>query len=306
MRVDWKRCPLCGDTQEGKCRWALYGGYRRVVCENTNKVIDLNLNFEKYENWPEIAGYISNNISSGSTISEYLPRELEPYEVPIDEITSKIPKKMDQLYTLLSYMERNLKNVFLTEPLNIPPYVVYCENEDEVSGHFETLVDLGYIKGGDYWYCLTARGLEKIEELRKSNKDSNKVFIAMGFNTRYSELIRNAVKKGCIGLDLVAESVDEKEYVGDINDRIISEINRSRFVVADYTGNNYGVYYESGYARGRGIIVIETCNRMWLNDDDDFGVPHKLHFDVEHRNMIMWKDEDDLCAKVRDRIGSLL
>ena len=307
MDINWEKCFLCGDNGDHNCHMRGYGADFEAYCENTNKKIYLNVNFEKYTDiWPEIAGYISNNVPSGTRIAEYSEGLLESNEMLIPDIIKKIPKKMDQLYTLLNFLEGKLKNIFSVEYMSIPPYLVYCDNEYEVEGHIGTLKDLGYVKVSD-WHecCLTAKGLEKLEDLRKSNKDSNKVFIAMKFDTEYSESIKNATKKGCGEIGLVAESVDEKKYVGDVNDRIISEINKSKFVVADYTLNNSGVYYESGYARGRGITVIETCNKTWL-DSVDNGIKNKLHFDVEHRNMIMWKDEGDLCAKVRDRIGSLL
>jgi len=130
------------------------------------------------------------------------------------------------------------------------------------------------------------------------------VFIAMGFSTELSKSVRNGVKKGCAIVGLTAGTVDEQDYVGDINDRIIFEIKQSKYVVADYTGNNQGVYYESGFARGKGITVIETCNEDWFHGKDERGIKNKLHFDVEHRNMIFWKDEKDLAAKIRDRISS--
>jgi len=33
---------------------------------------------------------------------------------------------------------------------------------------------------------------------------------------------------------------------------------------------------------------------------------NRLHFDVEHRNMIFWEDEDDLAKRAEDRIGALM
>jgi len=307
MTINWEKCFLCGDDGDHNCHIRGYGADCEAYCESTNKRIYLNVDFEKYVNiWPEIAGYISNNVASGTRIAEYSKRPLEPNEMLIPDIIFKIPKKMDQLYTLLKYLEGKLKNVFSMEFVNIPPYLVYCNDEYEVDGHIETLMDMGYVRGDGHVCCLTPKGLEKLEELRKSNKNSNRVFIAMKFKSTYSESIRSAVKLGCTQMGLIAESVDEEDYIGDINDRIISEINKSRFVVADYTENNYGVYYESGYARGRGVVVIEICNEMWLDGIDDKGIKNKLHFDVEHRNMIMWKNEEDLSSKIRDRIGSLL
>ena len=57
-----------------------------------------------------------------------------------------------------------------------------------------------------------------------------------------------------------AVRIDEKEHTNKIDDEIIAEIRRSRFVVADFTqgkdGARGGVYYEAGFAHGLGIEVI--------------------------------------------------
>jgi len=67
--------------------------------------------------------------------------------------------------------------------------------------------------------------------------------------------------------------------------KIISGIKDSRFVVADFTRQNNGVYFEAGYAQGFGLNVIR-CVR-----EDDF---EKLHFDKNHYNFIRWKTPEDL------------
>ena len=48
--------------------------------------------------------------------------------------------------------------------------------------------------------------------------------------------------------------VDEDEHIDKIDDKIIAEIRRSRFIVADFThgekGARGGVYFEAGFALG--------------------------------------------------------
>jgi nucleoside 2-deoxyribosyltransferase len=49
----------------------------------------------------------------------------------------------------------------------------------------------------------------------------------------------------------------DREHFGDrIDDRIIAEIRRCRFIVADFTGQRGGVYFEAGFALGLGKPVI--------------------------------------------------
>jgi len=54
-----------------------------------------------------------------------------------------------------------------------------------------------------------------------------------------------------------------------ICDKIVSEIRKSGLLVADFTGNRGGVYFEAGFAMGLSIPVIWTCRASDVE---------KLHF----------------------------
>jgi nucleoside 2-deoxyribosyltransferase len=53
--------------------------------------------------------------------------------------------------------------------------------------------------------------------------------------------------------------VDLEEFNGKIDDFIVAQIRRSELMVADFTGQRGGVYFEAGFAKGLGIEVIFTC-----------------------------------------------
>ena len=78
-----------------------------------------------------------------------------------------------------------------------------------------------------------------------------------------------------------------------ITDRILSEIRLAGFVVAGFTGQNQGVYFEAGFARGLGRDVIWTCHADEVN---------KLHFDTKHLGHVLWRDPPDLRRKLADSI----
>ena len=87
-------------------------------------------------------------------------------------------------------------------------------------------------------------------------------------------------------------------YAGKIDDEIVAQIRRSRFVVADFTHERRetvrgSVYYEAGFAHGLNIPVIFTAEK-----------DSKLHFDTSHFVHILWT-HDKLCelrSRLRDRI----
>jgi hypothetical protein len=95
--------------------------------------------------------------------------------------------------------------------------------------------------------------------------------------------------------------IDNKEHLNKIDDEIIAELRRSRFVVADFTCEPQsvrgGVYFEAGFAMGLNVPVIWTCRESSRDD---------LHFDTRQYNHIMWKDPADLHDRLLVRIGSVL
>ena len=94
--------------------------------------------------------------------------------------------------------------------------------------------------------------------------------------------------------------IDQKEHTNKIDDEIIAEIRRARFVVADFThgedGARGGVYYEAGFAHGLGIKVIFTCREDQIDD---------LHFDTRQFNHITWNTPEELKEKLTHRISAV-
>jgi hypothetical protein len=68
-------------------------------------------------------------------------------------------------------------------------------------------------------------------------------------------------------------------------------------VVADFTGHRGGVYYEAGYAAGRGLPIVWTCRRDDINN---------LHFDIRQYNCIDWTEPSELAKRLRVRIEAVL
>jgi nucleoside 2-deoxyribosyltransferase len=87
--------------------------------------------------------------------------------------------------------------------------------------------------------------------------------------------------------------VDKAQHNEDINDKIIAEMRRSKFMVSDFTGHRLGVYFEAGFMLGLGRGVIFTCKE---------GEIGQAHFDTSHRNHVIWKDAADLREKLKTRI----
>lgn len=141
---------------------------------------------------------------------------------------------------------------------------------------------------------ITPEGWAYIESLKDINPESRIGFIAMWFDSsvdKPSDIIHNAIQEA--GYEPLR--IDNKEHNNNINDEIIATIRQSKFVVADFTGQRGGVYFESGYAKGLGLEVIWLCEESHLDE---------VHFDTNHYNFIKWKHSDypTLQKKLTNRI----
>ena len=112
---------------------------------------------------------------------------------------------------------------------------------------------------------LTVDGHIHLEKLKKAAQNSSQAFVAMWFDESMSEAWEEGIKPAIRNSGYEPFRVDEAEETGRIDDRIIAEIRRSRFIVADFThgetGARGGVYYEAGFAHGLEITVIFTCRK---------------------------------------------
>ena len=71
------------------------------------------------------------------------------------------------------------------------------------------------------------------------------------------------------------------------------------FVVADYTGNRGGVYFEAGLAMGLGIPVFWTYREGRLD---------RIHFDTRQYNFVPWTLNalDDFRTRLQNRIEATI
>ena len=132
------------------------------------------------------------------------------------------------------------------------------------------------------------------------NHLTNKVFIAMAFSAWKDEpdtlqAIQQAIKDACkdreFNLDYEANIVDQK-HLENISNKIIAQIKESKFIIADFTYNNRGVYFEAGLALGGEKPVIHLVRDDCLNGKDEEG--KKLHFDTAQINHLVWNTPEDI------------
>jgi hypothetical protein len=153
--------------------------------------------------------------------------------------------------------------------------------------------DIDPIKG-----TILPAGWERIERLRSTEPNSRQAFVAMWFDSSMDEAWVNGIKPGIEDTGAFdALRVDQLQHNEKIDDRIVAEIRRSGLLVADFTGNRGGVYFEAGFAMGLAIPVIWTCR------SDAIG---NVHFDTRQYNHIAWETPQELRRRLRDRIDATI
>jgi nucleoside 2-deoxyribosyltransferase len=162
----------------------------------------------------------------------------------------------------------------------------------------ELLVERGWVTQvtGGLWR-VTGAGFLQADEWKQSAVASNQAFVAMWIDPKTDAAWTNGLEKGIRAAGYKALRIDKKEHANKICDEIIAEIRRSRFLVADYTGQRSGVYYEAGYAKGRNLEVISTCLKDEIKN---------LHFDIRQYNCIDWEKPDELARRLQVRIEAVI
>jgi len=144
-------------------------------------------------------------------------------------------------------------------------------------------------------YRLTPEGWEKVEQIKKAQIDSDQAFVAMWFSDELNEAWHQGFEPALTSTGFDPLRVDLAEHTGKIDDFIVAQIRRSGLLVADFTGNRGGVYFEAGFAMGLGIPVIWTCRETDIDE---------LHFDTRQYNHIVWKNSEDLKERLQNRIAA--
>ena len=144
---------------------------------------------------------------------------------------------------------------------------------------------------------VTVEGYMAADELTAERAQSEEVFVAMSFSPQMTSAYETGLQVGIECAGYVPIRVDRTEHVNRIDDEIVARIRRSAFLVADFTEQKPGVYFEAGFALGLNLPVIWTCR------SDDIA---NLHFDVRQYNCINWTDEGDLARRLRLRIEAIV
>ena len=176
--------------------------------------------------------------------------------------------------------------------------ITYSKDENEVYYLANFLKEQGLIINLEAGYTeITPRGYIRCEELQARQSASAQGFVAMWFDDTTRDAYERGFEVGIREAGYDPLRIDQLEHAGKIDDEIIAQIRRSRFVVADFTGHRGGVYFEAGFALGLNLPVLCTCHQ---NDMEN------LHFDIRQFNCIDWGEPSELSTRLKNRIEAVI
>lgn len=137
---------------------------------------------------------------------------------------------------------------------------------------------------------------ERLKQLESSGRSSDRAFVAMSFDPKRHDVYVKVIEPAILAAGYRSVRVDKETNGDKIDDSIIAEIRRSRFVVADFTDQKTGVYFEAGFSYGLGRRVI------WMFDKSESKL---LHFDARQFYHILYDDFERAREELTARIEAL-
>ena len=158
-------------------------------------------------------------------------------------------------------------------------------------------VFLENLKYGEF--TITAKGWDYLETLRTTESESSTAFVAMWFDASVSSAWSDAIHPAITSAGYDPIRIDKVDHNNKIDDEIVAAIRACKFLVADFTGQRGGVYFEAGLAQGLRKQVVWLCRQDQLKD---------VHFDTRQYNFLLWDGANlsDLKVMLKNRIEATI
>ena len=128
-------------------------------------------------------------------------------------------------------------------------------------------------------------------------------FVLMPFEASFDDIYKLGIKDTAEKLGIRAERVDEQIFHKEnILERIYGQIDAADLIIADMTGRNPNVFYETGYAHAKGKLCLLLTSRA---DDIPFDLKHHRHIiygdSIQNLRQALEKDLDWLKSEITNR-----
>jgi len=225
--------------------------------------------------------------------------KLSSDEIPRLTATAHRNDPFEAIDRIIFYLYRKVPAAHATLPLDLSlDYpIARAADSDEFAFYLAKAGELNWIEGSYTGYRLTLDGWKHAATLRSISPDPLQGFVAMWMDVQMDPAWIDGIKPAISDSGFSPLRIDSKQHNDMIDDQIMAEIRKSRFLVADVTGQRNGVYFEAGFGLGLGLTVIWSCR------EDDL---KNVHFDTRQFNHVVWIDPADLRTKLGNRIQATI
>jgi hypothetical protein len=309
MATEEKECPFCG-------KWAkiiqnpdtIQTTFRDCLCDKfiiSEKALEDASEYKKILKTNEekilFSGYLRNHKTIEIT-SEFISEKLSEILDNCKEITLS-----EKISKIKSYIYNETSSIGMPLSINIAKLytIFYLKNSKEFLDILRFLKEekilsmSGSVTNDITDVTLTVPGFSEIESTLRNHSQSKKVFIACKFKTTYQDKLVKVIKAACTSCGFEANLVSDERHNNNISNKIISDIKQSKFIIADFTNQNNGVYFEAGYAMGMSKEVIRLIDERQKDE---------LHFDISQFSYIPWENgkweelKEDLIDQIKATI----
>lgn len=261
-----------------------------------------------------LSGLARNMCESESTLLSITPGNFESLETFLTKPPIPFPNENDipaKADFILKHIRR--QSMFPGNTISVEPIsdfsLGFCKNSDEFKYLLSYLLSLNYIinvplsgqsAAISYKYQITPAGWAYLSGIGAEAKEQG--FIAMAFCLPTSDVLhKDGLNVGIENAGYKPLRIDRKEHNNRIDDEIVAEIRKSRFVVADLTDKNAGAYFEAGFAQGLGKPVIWTCQQSEIDAGN-------VHFDTRQYSIVSWEPDNlaDFAKRLTQRIEATI
>jgi hypothetical protein len=312
-------CPLCGSSSNRNGTRPVIArrdmGYvREVSCRTCGRYsidIDACRYIESHPASPYLPAYIRSKLPLEADMRDAWPEDaapvaLEPATIPkllADLPVYSIDEKQALLLQRLALDSSSPgRQVYLNLRLDYP--INWSLNAAELRFHLLALkeskcitLEISDLGEETATVEVTPTGWKAARGGSSTRATSQTAFVAMSFSAAMRPTFDHGIKLAIQRAGFRPVRTDADIDIGRIDARIISEIRRARFVVADVTEQRQGVYFEAGFAIGIDVPVF------WCVRQDD--LPN-VHFDTRQYNHLVWTSPEQLALDLESRITAVI
>jgi nucleoside 2-deoxyribosyltransferase len=228
----------------------------------------------------------------------------------LDEVAKGLPRYRVSEKQLLFLRALEHKTAYPGQKVHIVTHfdftLAWCSSAEELEYIIRSLLARALVQLDEYndpkdsfslQLTITPNGWSLLDESNKVPVLSNQVFVAMAFSNDLLPAWKTGIEPAIRKAKYLPYRVDAQPHIDRIDNKIVTEIRNSRFLVADVTLQRPGVYFEAGFAIGLGLPVI------WSVKASDLG---SVHFDTRQYNHIVWDTEAQLADQLYLFISALM